>query len=98
MLQSCKDSEVVAERSNLAMSTQTEIVQIWRSVQTSEQNGGILSTQVEKVTTSGARKHKGSLPGPVESKGNFVASADAALMPVSVNSQGTGGKKKLGRP
>lgn len=51
----------------------------------SEQNGGILSAQVEKVTTSGTREHKGSLPGPVESKGNFVASADAALMPVSVN-------------
>lgn len=59
----------------------------------SKQNGGILSTQIEKVTTSVARKHKGSLPGPVESKGNFVASADAALMPVSVNAQGTGGKK-----
>lgn len=95
MLQSCKDSEVVAESSNVAMSTQTEIVQIWRSVQN---NGGILSTLVEKVTTSGARKHNGSLPGPVESKGNFVASADAALMPSSVNAQGTGGKKKLGRP
>lgn len=63
----------------------------------SEQSGGILSTQIEKVTSSGARKHKGSLPGPVDSKGNFVASADAALMPVSVHAQGTGGKNKLGR-
>ncbi|XP_040362079.1 uncharacterized protein LOC121049343 [Rosa chinensis] len=73
------------------MCTQPEIVQIWRSVQ----NKGNISTEVDRITSSGARKNKCLQLDPVESKGKSVASAIVAPMPVSIDAKKTPTKKNL---